>query len=163
MITRSRLRNRFLRKKKQSNESHCVKSVRIQSYSGPHFPTFELNTERYRVSPRIGISPKWGKMRTRITSNTDTFHALSTFKRQKNYCVNLSLKEKKESVFGFLLVCISPHSYWIQRDTSYLFVFVPNTGKYGHFSRSENFFENLEKKNITDNEKFWKTVMPFLQ
>ena len=26
--------------------SHCVKSVRIRSYSGPHFPAFGLNTER---------------------------------------------------------------------------------------------------------------------
>ena len=28
-------------------ELHCVKSVRIRSYSGPHFPSFGLNTERY--------------------------------------------------------------------------------------------------------------------
>ena len=30
---------------------HCVKSVRIMSYSGPHFPAFGLNTERYFVTP----------------------------------------------------------------------------------------------------------------
>ena len=31
-----------------SNEksSHCVKSVRIRSYSGPFFPTFGLNTDQ---------------------------------------------------------------------------------------------------------------------
>ena len=40
---------------------HCVKSVRIRSYSGPYFPAFGLNT---------------GKMRTRITLNTDTFYAV---------------------------------------------------------------------------------------
>ena len=28
---------------------HCVKSVRFRSYSGPHFPAFGLNTERYGV------------------------------------------------------------------------------------------------------------------
>ena len=28
---------------------HCVKSVRIRSYSGPYFPAFGLNTERYSV------------------------------------------------------------------------------------------------------------------
>ena len=27
--------------------SHYLKSVRIRSYSGPHFPAFGLNTERY--------------------------------------------------------------------------------------------------------------------
>ena len=32
---------------------HCVKSVRIRSYSGPQFPTFGLNTGRYSVSLRI--------------------------------------------------------------------------------------------------------------
>ena len=26
---------------------HCVKSVRIRSFSGPYFPTLELNTQRY--------------------------------------------------------------------------------------------------------------------
>ena len=53
---------------------HCVKSVRIWSYSGPYYPTFGLNTERYRVSPRI--QSKCGKVRTRITPNTDTSHAV---------------------------------------------------------------------------------------
>ena len=32
---------------------HCMKSVRIRSCSGPHFPAFELNTERYEVSLRM--------------------------------------------------------------------------------------------------------------
>ena len=30
---------------------HCIKSVRIWGYSGPHFPAFGLNKERYRISP----------------------------------------------------------------------------------------------------------------
>ena len=52
---------------------HCVKSVRIQSYSGSHFPAFGLNTtERYSVSLRI--QSECGKMRTRITPTTDAFH-----------------------------------------------------------------------------------------
>ena len=53
---------------------HCVKSVRIRSYSGPHFPAFELNTERYRVS--LHFQSQCGKMRTRITPNTVTFYAV---------------------------------------------------------------------------------------
>ena len=53
---------------------HCVKSVRIRSYSGPHFPAFGLNTERYGVSLRI--QSECGKMRTRITPNTDTVYAV---------------------------------------------------------------------------------------
>ena len=53
---------------------HCVKCVRIRSDSGPHFPTFGPNTERYEVSLRI--QSKYRKMRTGITPNTDTFHAV---------------------------------------------------------------------------------------
>ena len=29
---------------------HCMKSVQIRSFSGPYFPAFKLNTERYGVS-----------------------------------------------------------------------------------------------------------------
>ena len=51
-----------------------MKSVRIRSYSGPHFPACGLNTERYSVSFRI--RSECGKMRTRITLNTVTFYAV---------------------------------------------------------------------------------------
>ena len=55
---------------------HCVKSVCIRSYSGPHFPTFGMNTERNGVSLRI--QSECGKMRTRMTSNMDIFYAVKT-------------------------------------------------------------------------------------
>ena len=55
--------------------SHRVKRVRIRSCYWPHFPAFGLNTERYRVS--LGIQFKCGKMRTRITPNTENFHTVS--------------------------------------------------------------------------------------
>ena len=55
--------------------THCVKSVRIRSYSDPHFPKFGLNTGRYGVSRHI--QSRCGKMQTRITPNTDTFHAVT--------------------------------------------------------------------------------------
>ena len=53
---------------------HCIKSARIQSYSGLHFPTFGLNTERYPIS--LLIQTECGKMRTRKIPNTDIFHAV---------------------------------------------------------------------------------------
>ena len=55
--------------------NHCVKSVRIRSYSGPYISGFGLNTERYKVSLRI--QSECGKIRTRITPNMDTFHAVN--------------------------------------------------------------------------------------
>ena len=47
--------------------SHCVKSVRIRSYSGPYLS--------------LRIQSECGKIRTRITSNTDTFRAASSLCR----------------------------------------------------------------------------------
>ena len=48
-----------MQKRKQLQESgarvshlHSVKSVRIRSYSGPYFPAFGRNTERYFVRMR---------------------------------------------------------------------------------------------------------------
>ena len=35
---------------------HCVKSIPIPSYSGPHFPAFALNTKRYEVSHSVFTS-----------------------------------------------------------------------------------------------------------
>ena len=46
-------------------DGHCLKSVRIWSYSGPCF----LKTERYFVFP--GIQFKCAKIRTRMTPSTD--------------------------------------------------------------------------------------------
>ena len=62
---------------------HCVKSVRIRSYSGPHFLAFGLDTERYSVSLRF--QSEGGKIRTRITANTElyTFHAVRIYNFDK--------------------------------------------------------------------------------
>ena len=56
-------------------QAHCVESVRIRSYFDPHFPAFGLTTERYGVSLRS--QSECGKMRIRITANTDIFHAVT--------------------------------------------------------------------------------------
>ena len=29
------------------SEVHCVKSIRIRSYAGPHFPAFGVNNSKY--------------------------------------------------------------------------------------------------------------------
>ena len=52
---------------------HCVKTVHIWRYSGPHFPAFGLNSERQEVSLRI--RSECGKIWTRITPNTETLQA----------------------------------------------------------------------------------------
>ena len=59
---------------------HCVKSARIRSYPGPYFPAFRMNTERYGASIRSQYECE--KIRTRITPNTNTFHAVLSFLHQ---------------------------------------------------------------------------------
>ena len=66
--------------------SHCVKSVRIRSYSGPYFPAFGLNTERYSVSLRT--QSECGKIWTRITPNADTFYAVMRTRWTYNFPTN---------------------------------------------------------------------------
>ena len=46
--------------------SHCMKSVQVRIFCGPHFPTFVLNMERYSISPRI--QSECGKIRIRKNS-----------------------------------------------------------------------------------------------
>ena len=70
-----------------NNKNHSVKSVRIQSYSGPHFPAFWPNTERYNV---LLYSVRMRENLTRITPNTDTFHAVY---KNKNFASNLILRQ----------------------------------------------------------------------
>ena len=60
--------------KRSLKNKYCVKSVRIRSFSGPYFPAFELNKERYSVSLRIPSECR--KIRTRKTPNRDTFHVV---------------------------------------------------------------------------------------
>ena len=55
-------------------KQHCVESARIRGYSGPYFPTFGMNTERYGVSLRMQF--EFGKIRTKISPNTDTSYAV---------------------------------------------------------------------------------------
>ena len=55
--------------------TRCLKSVRIRSFSGPYFPIFGLNTERYCASFRI--QSECGKIQTRKTPNTGTSHVVT--------------------------------------------------------------------------------------
>ena len=54
---------------------HCVKSVRIWSYSVPHFPAFGLNTERYWTEYReiLCISPYSVQMRENTDQNNSKY------------------------------------------------------------------------------------------
>ena len=67
-----------------SFDKHCVKSVRIRSFSGPYCPAFGLTTERYSVS--LSIQSKCGKRWTRKTPNTDTFYVVINLRPISGQC-----------------------------------------------------------------------------
>ena len=56
------------------DSSQFMKSVGIRSYCGPYFLAFGLNTKRYEVPLRS--QSECGRIRTRITLNTETFNAV---------------------------------------------------------------------------------------
>ena len=68
-----------------SNNYHCVKSVRSRKFSGPYFPAFGLNTERYSLS--LPIQYKCGKIRTTKTPNMHTFHVGYFCKKALHKCL----------------------------------------------------------------------------
>ena len=92
-----------------TQDFHCVKSVRIRSYSGPYFPVFELNTKRYSVSLRI--QSKCWKIRTRIIPNTGAFHAMfvsNTFSTIVDWplvIINIAKQNYKHRYFFFVWLC----------------------------------------------------------
>ena len=74
-----------------------MKSVRIQSYSGPYFPDFGLNTERYGVSLRIFSSAT-----SSIKSHElviDQNNKLSNLKLSRQLIQQLFLKGKLSNTF----------------------------------------------------------------
>ena len=64
-------------------KGHCVKSVRIRSFSGPYFPAFGLSTGLNTERVSLRTQSECRKLRTRKTLNTETFQAVDL--SQNNY------------------------------------------------------------------------------
>ena len=92
----------------------CVKSVRIRSFSGPYFPPFGLNTERYSVS--FCIQSECGKIQIRKTPNTDTFRAV--------YNILLNYSYVKPS--GILYIILSSKSRFPRTDVTVVMMMMMN-------------------------------------
>ena len=68
--------------------AHCLKGVRIWSYSGPHFSSFSRFRTEYREILSlysVRMRENAGKIRTRITPNTDTFYAVTIRGRSDDF------------------------------------------------------------------------------
>ena len=103
--------------------NQCVKSVSIRSYSGPHFSALGLNT---------------GKMRTRITPNTDTFYALNL--------INVPTRYKNFDNPTSIYLILTNHPCYFQRST----VFETGLSDFHLFTITElkTSFQNREPKII---------------
>ena len=114
--------------------THCVKSVRIRSYSDLHFPKFGLNTGRYGVSRHM--QSKCGKMQTRITPNTDTIHAV-TMTNYNCHVKNLELFHQS-TVQNMLVATKHLKSFLKQDENEIADIAVTTDGtwqkRYGHNS-----------------------------
>ena len=70
--------NKKKKKEKRKENKYVATAQRVpvfvHSRSGPYFPAFRLNTERYSVS--LGVPSECGKIRTKKTPNTNTFYAV---------------------------------------------------------------------------------------
>ena len=107
---------------------HCVKTVRVRRFSGPYFPPFVLNTERYSVS--LHIQSECGKIRTRKTTNTDNFiqwsQLIFTIKKvfleaakqapltpfNKKVLMNANKHAVDQSVCWTLFLNLSAYEFW---------------------------------------------------
>ena len=127
---------------------NCKKKVHTQSFSGPYFPAFGLNTDIYSVNLRI--QSKCGKIRTRKTRNTDTFYAvvfslLKTY-RSRSICIfirNLNIY-KKIIIGGFNnLMHVPKWSEALQKSCSKIFKVCLTILRHYALKRSKYFLKVL--------------------
>ena len=135
-----------------------MKSVRIRNFSSPFFPAFRLNMERYEVF--LCIQSKWGKMLTRKSPKTDSFHAVlkllkikfwkKQYKRQKDFST-LSLYLSKNVSSGMTF------SFWTQ-GVEELMKFSKKDLKY--FDNSITFTLESSRENVSFLDlkmNFWRS------
>ena len=128
--------------KARTNVLHCTKSVRIRSYSCPYFPALWLNTERYFVSLRIQY--ECGKIRARITPNTDIFHAVLSAEVHLKPC-KTSMKELWwwKVIHQFFQESYVVKNTKLRWPKSVTFFYKSQLLSTNHFLQSCNFFYNL--------------------
>ena len=94
------------KKSSDFNSNHCVKS--------PVFGIILVHIFRHSVWVSLCIQSECGKIRTRITPNTDTFHAVNT-KRIKWILVSFYSSWSQKKTMGFLMISGRIEINWFAR------------------------------------------------
>ena len=92
-----------------------MKSDLVRSFSGPYFPAFRLNTERFGVS--FPIQSKCGEIRTRKTLSTDTFSRSVYFYLKK--CLRVMVFENAILIWKFWFDNIEPWQFFFLSGFSF--------------------------------------------
>ena len=120
-----------------------MKSVRNRRYSGPYFPAFRMNTERYSGFLRI-----WSEcrkvVRTRITPNKGTFYAAQInwrwYKisiRSLSMQVKIQFKNNHEILDYNLTNCEKRHMYGL---ICYIYWYKVRSWKFSNLSEIKFIF-----------------------
>ena len=102
---------------------HCVKSISIRSYSGPCFPAFKLNTEKYSLFLHIQFERR--KIRTK-----KTWHAVTFYPVLGEFVLHFYRSSKVELVAELRLYFVKIAAYIDTLITlAYLFDIIKNVWK----------------------------------
>ena len=85
--------------------SHCVKSVRIRSYSGPYFPAFGLNAERSPYSVQMQEKTDQNNSEYGHFSRSIWFYVVfrrHTMEHSLNISYGEKIRKKCEELLSFL-------------------------------------------------------------
>ena len=109
-------------------------------YSGLYFPAFGLNTERYGAS--FCIQSECGKIWTRITPNTDTFHAVTLINKNTFTFWWFVCKERNNYFSKSSII----RNFFVSKLLKYEFLVFPKSflQKFAWFFSLKNLFLNLD-------------------
>ena len=117
---------------------HCLKSVRIRSFSGPYFAAFRLNREINSVN--LHIRSECEKMRTRKTPNTDTFYVVYLGHKQRKIRQSFAeLIEYKCCNFTIVTVFLKICSHLLKKSTAENFIFCTKWESLANFTFAQCF------------------------
>ena len=126
--------------REHSDYKHYVKIVRIRSFSGPHFPAFGLNTERYGLSYSV-----W--MRENTDQKNSEYGHFSHFSRCENVALNaFSHNIFQKGIWKLFLVIRKNKKYTLSKKLFFELIYqIPNIARRQFTILRKTFFFNINR------------------